>query len=220
MALSSFQLRTLSAIIIAPLFLYVIYVGGAAFNTIIGLAFIRAAYEWIRMVRKIETKTALFIVLLSGGLLYGILSFWSFVVLRELSLELIALFLVLIWSSDIGGYVFGKTFGGFKPVPTISPNKTISGFAGAFLTPAILSALWAFIHFGAVDSVLFYAFFGVATGVAGQVGDLIVSSVKRKSGVKDTGRLIPGHGGLLDRIDSMMMASPVFLGLVTMPWYV
>jgi phosphatidate cytidylyltransferase len=201
--------------VIGPLFVYVTYLGGTVFAVVMVVTFLRALYEWVRMTRKIQIYLSPKVGLLLAGVLYGGLSFAAFIVLRlDYSLWTMALFLVLIWSSDIGGYAFGKTFGGAKPLPKISPNKTLSGFAGAFLTPAVLSAIWAGYQGGSLSSIAVAFGIGFVVGVAGQAGDLIVSAVKRASGMKDTGRLIPGHGGLLDRIDSMMMASPVFLGLI------
>ncbi len=134
----------------------------------------------------------------------------------------------MIWLSDIGAYFIGKTFGGPKLIEEISPNKTWSGFGGALLSPAIFALIWVII-FGFHDEFDHNSWYillpivgviGVATGAVGQAGDLLVSFIKRQANVKDTGALIPGHGGLLDRIDSMLLGAPVYLILITLLSYV
>jgi len=112
-----------------------------------------------------------------------------------------------VWSTDIGGYVAGRTIGGPKLAPRISPNKTWSGFAGAIVGAVIFGGLVALL-FGAEMPLLAGAFAGVLAIVA-QMGDLFESAIKRKFGVKDSGRLIPGHGGMLDRVDGLIAAAPV-----------
>jgi phosphatidate cytidylyltransferase len=119
------------------------------------------------------------------------------------------LFLVLIvWASDIGAYVAGRLIGGPKLAPSISPGKTRSGAVGGLVAAAAVGigvAAWAG---GPVDR-LHCAAIAMLVGVSSQVGDLLESGLKRHFGVKDSGRSIPGHGGLLDRLDGMLTAAPV-----------
>ncbi len=107
----------------------------------------------------------------------------------------------LVWASDIGGYAFGKTIGGPKLAPAVSPGKTWSGLAGAmlFAAGAGTGVAWAF---GEANLAAFAA--AAALGAVGQMGDLAESWVKRRFGVKDSGAIIPGHGGLLDRVDALL----------------
>lgn len=120
--------------------------------------------------------------------------------------------LVLTWASDIGGYVAGRLIGGRKLIPSVSPGKTVAGAAGAVvLTVAVTVALerWllvpqAQLGFSPTGRVLF----GVAVSVVAQVGDLAESLLKREAGVKDSGTLFPGHGGVLDRLDSLFFVAP------------
>ena len=147
------------------------------------------------------------------------LSYSSFYILRDMySINVLLVFIGMIWASDTGAYFTGKTIGGPKLIKEISPNKTWSGFGGALLFPALLGIIW-YLVFGfhmefdgrsVYTNLVVLAVLGVVTGAAGQAGDLLVSFVKRQAGVKDTGNLIPGHGGLLDRIDSLLLATPVF----------
>ncbi len=163
------------------------------------------------------------------GVSYMAISYGSFYSLREFfSVNVLLIFIGMIWFSDIGAYFTGKTLGGPKLIQKISPNKTWSGFGGALLFPALFAVVWIRIfgfheHFESWGLLLLLPagfMIGLAMGSVGQAGDLIVSFVKRRANVKDTGTLIPGHGGLLDRIDSMMLGAPVFFFLVSILYYV
>lgn len=116
--------------------------------------------------------------------------------------------LAIVWASDIGAYFVGRALGGPKLAPLISPNKTWAGFAGG-LAGAMLTgtAVASFAASGLSAARL--ALLGAAVGLATQAGDLAESWMKRRLGVKDTGGLIPGHGGLLDRVDGLLAATPV-----------
>tara|TARA_B100000242_G_scaffold289505_1_gene259448 strand:- start:245 stop:595 length:351 start_codon:yes stop_codon:yes gene_type:complete len=111
-------------------------------------------------------------------------------------------------STDVGGFVFGKLFKG-KKLTKISPNKTYSGLFGSFIL-AFLSTYLIFNNSFDLNKLLLYVFF---VSSVSQLGDLIVSKLKRKAKLKDTGNLIPGHGGLLDRLDGYIFAIPI--GIIT-----
>ncbi len=116
--------------------------------------------------------------------------------------------MLLVWASDVGAYAVGRLVGGAKLAPAISPGKTRSGAIGGLLFSALAGAAAA-LAFGADAGQLgFAALVAGLLGAASQVGDLGESAVKRHYGVKDSGRLIPGHGGLLDRLDGVMLAAP------------
>ena len=111
-----------------------------------------------------------------------------------------------MYSSDIGGFIFGKTLKGPK-ITKISPNKTYSGAFGSIIfTCFILFMLFYFFNFDLEMKIIFIAFI---TSVACQVGDLFFSFLKRKAKIKDTGKILPGHGGLLDRIDGILFGVPI-----------
>ena len=110
--------------------------------------------------------------------------------------------LAFVWATDIGGYVVGKTIGGWKLAPSISPNKTWAGFIGGF-------AFVYFVFFLAADKIIISSsqyFIPFFICLVAQLGDLFESWVKRKFGVKDSGNILPGHGGMLDRIDGLIPA--------------
>lgn len=137
---------------------------------------------------------------------------WMFLSrLRTLySSEMAMYFLILIWSADIAAYFVGKKYGQTKLAPDISPGKTVAGMYGAMAAGAlcggILSLIYGFGLMIAADFVLL----SILTVLISIYGDLFISVAKRQRGVKDTGTLLPGHGGILDRIDSLLAATPLF----------
>jgi phosphatidate cytidylyltransferase len=125
----------------------------------------------------------------------------------------LVLVLLVVWASDIGGYVAGRTIGGPKLAPRISPNKTWAGAVGGFLGSIAVAAGWAA---GGAGHILPVILVGAVLSVVSQLGDLFESAVKRHFGVKDSSHIIPGHGGLLDRLDGYVAAIvfAAILGLV------
>jgi len=120
--------------------------------------------------------------------------------------------IVAVEVNDVAAFVFGKLFGRHKLRSNISPNKTWEGSLGALAVSLILPwVLWfSFPHFGPLQLILT----GLIIGIGGQLGDLSISFIKRDIGIKDTGAVIPGHGGILDRMDSLIYTSPLFLHMV------
>lgn len=117
-------------------------------------------------------------------------------------------FVLVIWSVDIGGYLVGSNVKGPKLAPKISPNKTWSGLLGGMVFAAAVSV--GYSHWlGSQQADLAFALFGMIIAVVEQMGDLIESSIKRHLGLKDSSNLIPGHGGIFDRIDGMIFAAPL-----------
>jgi len=113
------------------------------------------------------------------------------------------LILLVVWASDIGGYFAGRGIGGPKLWPRVSPNKTWAGAIGGFAASLVVAAGFAAAGFGKTGPLLLLS---AALSIASQLGDLFESAVKRRFGVKDSGNLIPGHGGLLDRLDGLVAA--------------
>ena len=121
--------------------------------------------------------------------------------------ELLLFLLVIVWAADIGAYFAGKAFGRVKLAPRISPGKTWEGVVGGLI--AVIALAVSIGNYGE-DDVAVLVPFCLAIGLISVVGDLTVSMFKRHAGIKDSGKLFPGHGGLLDRIDSLPAASTVF----------
>ncbi len=125
----------------------------------------------------------------------------------------LVLYLVLLsQSNDVAQYIFGKSFGRRKILPRVSPNKTWEGLIGGVLSSAVLGAALApwLTPFNAGQGF----FIGIAIAAAGFMGDATISALKRDMNVKDTGTLLPGHGGILDRVDSLIFSAPLFFHLV------
>ncbi len=124
--------------------------------------------------------------------------------------EMMMYFLLLIWAADIAAYFVGRHFGKTKLAPDISPGKTVAGMYGALLASVlcalVLSLSYGFNFLIALDFILL----SVLTVLVSIYGDLFISVLKRQRGIKDTGSLLPGHGGILDRIDSLVAAAPFF----------
>ena len=189
--------RTLSSIILLPLVLYFIFKGSFYLIFFIFICFLVSSYEWHKMIKKKIYKLL--------GFVFLILSFYTF---YELSIEYIIIIPLLICVfTDIGGYIFGKTFGGPK-LTKISPNKTYAGMIGGFF----LSILFVLIYFNIFNQSLTVQWFitAIVISFVSQIGDIIISYFKRLSKLKNTGNIIPGHGGLMDRIDGMIFAFPTF----------
>jgi phosphatidate cytidylyltransferase len=201
--------RILSSIILIPLCIFFINIGGILFNIFLLMLFSLSVYEWIKMNNKIIFHFC--------GFIFLSLSFLSAFILRDdfnEKGELLIFFLILIGiSTDFGGYLFGKTFKGPK-LTKISPNKTYSGVFGSyifsiFFTYFLLQNLPFFFELKfSLDINLFLLIFILSS--ISQFGDLVISYFKRLSSLKDTGKIIPGHGGILDRIDGLIFIFPSF----------
>src|SRR5215208_4054635 len=132
--------------------------------------------------------------------------------------------LVLTWASDIGAYFVGRAIGGRKLIPSVSPGKTVAGAVGGLAASMVVSWLYARSVLVPVASLGFAPWaalgFGAIISLAAQIGDLFESLLKREGGVKDSSRIIPGHGGILDRFDSLIFVLPVaylLLGWLPIP---
>ena len=139
--------------------------------------------------------------------------------LHDIQPMMLLFLLVLIWSADTGAYFTGKLFGKTKLAPVLSPGKTRAGLWGALALTLVLGTLGAYwFNFPPMLRIYFVGLCLVTT-LFSVAGDLFESLLKRRSGVKDSGNILPGHGGVLDRIDSMTAAAPVFaLGFYWMNW--
>lgn len=154
-----------------------------------------------------ETLPALGIV--GFGTLYFALPVSSLHRLQTADPWLIFLLLAIVWLGDTAAYYVGSRIGRHKMAPVVSPKKSWEGAAASFAIAVIAAAVWDVWRRGGLEPGLLLA--AAATGVAAQIGDLVESMIKRGSGVKDSGSILPGHGGFLDRLDSMLFAAPVLL---------
>jgi phosphatidate cytidylyltransferase len=184
----------------APLALGVAYVGGWPFALFWAAAALAVLWEWTSLV-----KGPLWIV---AGILYAGLMFAAPVLLRadaKLGLIAILLLFAIVWGTDILGYFAGRAFGGPKLWPAVSPKKTwsgaIAGTFGAMVVAVLVAALFGSFNQPAI------ALIALLLSVVAQLGDLLESWVKRQFGAKDASHLIPGHGGVMDRLDGFWAAA-------------
>ena len=150
------------------------------------------------------------------GMLYIGMGFNAFVQARAVNFATLLYGMLIVWLTDSGAYIFGRQFGKHKLAPKVSPHKTIEGSVlGTVFATIVLAIYLVFFHVGYDNCALML----VATfilSIFGQFGDLIESALKRYYGVKDSGKILPGHGGILDRFDSMLMVMPALylLGII------
>ena len=194
--------RILSSIVLLPLTFFIIIEGSFIFIIFTILCFFISIYEWNILSKEKKYNKIGFVFLL--------ISFLCIYNLRINSDDNYSIFLfvvVICIATDIGGYIFGKLLKGPK-LTKLSPNKTFSGVLGSF----ILSIFSMFIFnsiFNELNLTTNLIILTIIISFVSQLGDIIISYFKRKSNLKDTGNIIPGHGGLLDRIDGMIFALPI-----------
>ncbi|MFZ4762578.1 MAG: phosphatidate cytidylyltransferase [Alphaproteobacteria bacterium] len=201
--------RVVSALVLAPLSAYCVFFGGIFFMALLAVFAVAALWEWWRLVRLFTLPSAkIFTVAVLGFALIMacLLSLW-WLRLQERGVFLVVFFLLLIWCTDIGAYVVGRCCKGPKMAPRISPGKTWSGAVGGLLS-AILVALLLSEGMYYSDWALLKA--ALLISISAQIGDLMESQAKRWAGVKDSSQLIPGHGGVLDRVDGILLAAPMY----------
>ena len=212
MAMSNLTQRILSAIVLAPLAIAAVYAGGLFFNAFVLLLFVCSTYEWFEMSKTFRPRLAY----LLAGILYFSVSLFLLSDLRsqENGLMLTVYVLVIVWVSDTCAYLAGRGIGGPKLAPAISPNKTWAGLVGAiFGTSFVLFSFIENAHVRFEWHLLLVTLGAVVLGVVAQAGDFLESYMKRKAGIKDSGKLIPGHGGVLDRIDALLLVIPFFYAI-------
>ena len=164
-----------------------------------------------KIFKKKDITTVLYKLAINGLcmiylVLFSLLIFYS-ITDEDMKLKILYMFVICIFS-DIGGLIFGRIFKGRK-LTKISPNKTVSGSIGSFILSLILVPIFYFIMNDRFSGIFLIILITIFVSFLCQIGDLFVSFLKRKAKVKDTGNILPGHGGLLDRIDGMLIALPL-----------
>ena len=200
--------RIISSLILLPIALFFIFKGSFFFSFFIFIFFLITLYEW-QMMSKNKSYNIL-------GLLFITSSFYTVYLLRNLNeyndyinsgLHLFLIVTLTCIFTDLGGYIFGKIFKGPK-LTKISPNKTFAGmFGGLILSIISINLYLNYFDFNMQFTREIFIFV-LTISLISQIGDIIISYFKRKSKIKDTGKIIPGHGGLLDRVDGMIFAFP------------
>tara|TARA_B100001996_G_scaffold2057_1_gene1864 strand:+ start:666 stop:1304 length:639 start_codon:yes stop_codon:yes gene_type:complete len=199
---NEFFKRLLSSIILIPVALFFIIKGSLIFIFFISLCFLITSYEWHMMSKKKSYNIF--------GFIFLIFSFYSIYKLRinpDNDFWLLLFITIICVSTDIGGYVFGNIFKGPK-LTKFSPNKTYAGMIGGYLLSIISITIFTNDISSKGDLPINWIIFVLFVSSISQIGDIIISYFKRLSKIKNTGKIIPGHGGLLDRVDGMIFAFP------------
>lgn len=255
-------IRTMSALIGAPILLALIYFGGSYTFFLVTLLTLLALREFLQIGEQMGIRTwykfstifaiiwltslfisgeewllptLLFWFLIGLGrlaltypktslteanfnmlsVLYAVVLLSHLYLLRQLprGIEWTFLTIFLVWATDTGAYLIGRQFGRHLLAPLVSPKKTVEGSLGGLLFSIGMAVLFWRLMGGA--HWMTYIILGIVIGTSAQIGDLFESALKRSAGVKDSGNLIPGHGGILDRFDSLIFALPlVYYGLI------
>lgn len=214
--------RVISSVILGPAVIGIVYQGGLLFNLLILAVMLIALTEWVRMTLKPQQKMlekagwiALAIPYIGG-------SGMALVSLRSINgddgMYFTFYLLGTVWATDIGAFLAGRLIGGPKLCPKISPKKTWAGLIGGMASAGLIG--YGVARGFDLTQPMMMAGLALGLAVIAQIGDFFESWVKRRSGVKDSGNLIPGHGGILDRIDGLMFAAIFLLSylIIALQW--
>ncbi len=203
--------RSISSLFLISLLFLCALINDYVFLSILFIVVILSWIEWIKVIEKIRFNKIYRIIHIILFLMYLLMAFIICFNVFVIDKYFFLTILMICVFSDVGGYVFGKTFGG-KKLTKISPNKTVSGSIGSFIL-SYVGFFVIYLYFGdllfirlQIEVLVFIPFF---ISLICQLGDLFISYFKRRAKIKNTGNLIPGHGGLLDRIDGSIFALPI-----------
>jgi phosphatidate cytidylyltransferase len=194
--------RIISSLVMIPIALFAIFSSQKLFIFLAIVIAVLMAFEWSEMSHKMPNKKKWRLI----GFLYISIPLYCAISIRILDNEILFWMFAIIWATDIFAFFAGKSLGGTKIAPAISPHKTWSGLIGGVLASMGIGVISSIIFPG---SILFFLVISVIISIVEQLSDLLESKFKRIFGVKDSGDIIPGHGGVLDRLDGMILVAPL-----------
>ena len=213
---SDLRLRVASAAVGLPLLFLVLWVGGPVFAAVAIVAALIALRELLDLLRRARTVRGAGSVLRDGafvlvGISYVVLPFAALIAIRldDIGLQWAALAFLVTFATDTSAYAVGRAVGRRRLAPSVSPGKTWEGAVGGLVGAAAAAAALVALLDGVETRIIAAVVLGLGIGLVAQAGDLLESKVKRLADAKDSGRLIPGHGGLLDRLDSLLPVFPL-----------
>lgn len=209
---SDLGVRAMSAVVMLAVAGAALWLGGWWWNGFVLIVAAGVLYEWRALVRAFASGATALVVWNVAGILYLGVAAALLMFMRQdyHGLASVSAVVIMVIATDIGAYFAGRTIGGPKIAPTISPSKTWAGLFGGMLASGAAIALLTYFVSGRSapgQTLLIFAAAGVTFAVVAQAGDFFESWMKRRAGVKDSGNLIPGHGGLFDRVDGLLAAS-------------
>ncbi len=206
--MSDLLVRSLAAIVLIAAAIAAVFHGGYYFAILVAAGATAVFYEWTRIARGWGAGWYI------GGFVYALAAALSLLWIRERADNGIALVMwafLIVWATDVFAYFAGKAIGGPKIAPAISPRKTWAGFYGGVSGATVLGTLW--VYFSGLSGI--FLLLAPLFSVSAQGGDLFESWMKRRAGVKDSGTMLPGHGGVFDRLDGLLpvaVLTAVFAG--------
>jgi phosphatidate cytidylyltransferase len=200
--------RIISSLVMVPIALVAIFQSQKLFIFLAIVIAVLMSFEWAEMSSKMVDRKKWRLI----GFIYISIPLYCAVAIRILDSEILFWMFTIIWATDIFAFFAGKSLGGPKLAPHISPNKTWSGLIGGVFASFIIGLISSLIFPG---SILFFIFISVFISIVEQLSDLLESKFKRIFGVKDSGDIIPGHGGVLDRLDGMIFVAPLVYLIIT-----
>ncbi|HUE78566.1 MAG TPA: phosphatidate cytidylyltransferase [Sphingomicrobium sp.] len=195
--MNELSIRSLAAVAMMIVALAAAVLGGYTFAILVAAAATAMFYEWTRIVRGWGPGWAI------GGFVYALIPALALLWVRDRADDGLALVLwifIVTWATDMGAYFVGRAVGRRKLAPSISPGKTVEGLYGGVVAAAIVAGGWVWLNGLNLALVILAPLFAIAA----QGGDLFESWMKRRAGLKDSGNWLPGHGGLLDRLDGLV----------------
>jgi phosphatidate cytidylyltransferase len=207
--MSELLVRTLAALVLIAIAVVTVLSGGYYFAVLVAAGATAVFYEWTRITRGWGAGWYI------GGLVYALVAALSLLWMRDRANNGPALVLwvfLIVWATDVGAYFAGRAIGGPKLAPTISPNKTWAGFYGGIAAATLVGGAWALL----TGMPLVYLLLAPLLSVVAQGGDLFESWMKRRAGLKDSSNLLPGHGGVFDRLDGLL---PVAVLVAAVPFF-
>ncbi len=207
---SDLGVRAVSGVVMIAIAVAALWAGGWVFAALALLAALAMLWEWHTITLKMPLSAGGRWGWLAGGLLYvGAGALALFFVREALGFKGALWLMATVWATDIGAYFAGRAIGGPKIAPAISPSKTWAGLGGGMVAAALVS--WLIGKWSGSDAGLYLL--GAPMAVVAQAGDFFESWMKRRAGVKDSSALIPGHGGVMDRLDGLLPVA-IVIGLV------
>jgi phosphatidate cytidylyltransferase len=205
---SDLKSRAVSAIVMVTIAALAFVAGGRPFSIFVALVALWALWEWRDLVQKIAESWWGRAIWLAAGVAYiGGAAFLLITMRNARETEVLVLGLIgIVIATDVGAYFAGRTIGGPKIAPSISPSKTWAGLGGGMAAASLFTialAMWL-SSVSSIKQVVLSVAFGAVLAIVAQIGDFFESWMKRQAGVKDSGAMIPGHGGVLDRIDGLI----------------
>ncbi|MBB3763811.1 phosphatidate cytidylyltransferase [Sphingomicrobium lutaoense] len=198
--MNELAIRSIAGVAMIAIAILATVTGGYAFALLVAGVATAVYWEWMRMVRPWSFPWKI------GGFFYALIPALALLWVRDRAdngLELVFWIFIVTWATDIGAYAAGRKIGGPKLATRISPNKTIAGLFGGMFAAGLGGALWA--EYAGLGPHYFWL--GAVMAFLAQGGDLFESWMKRRAGVKDSSNILPGHGGIFDRVDGLMVVA-------------